>query len=172
MPADLRSTADAGYIRGGAGAAIDLRRVLQVILAISIAGLLAAVVVTTVSAASQNSRRDQLQHHGVPVTVTITGCTGYGSGIAQAVNYYQCTGSYTLDGRSYTEVIGGLRSRVPNGQELSAVALRGDPASVRTTASVAKAGSRFAPYITPIGLGAVAVVLGVGLAYSFRRRVA
>jgi hypothetical protein len=108
----------------------------------------------------------------VPVTVTITGCTGYGSGIAQAVNYYQCTGTYTLDGGFYTEVIGGLRSQMPNGHQLAAVVVRGDPASVTTAGSVAKPGSRFAPYITPIALGAVVVVLALGLAYSFKRRTA
>ncbi len=162
----------AGYIRGGAGGTIDLRRVLQAVLAVSIAGLLAAAVVTTVSASSQNSRNDQLRHHGVPVTVTVTGCTGYGSGIAQAVNYYQCTGTYALDGRSYTEVIGGLRAQVPAGERLAAVVVRGDPASITTASSVAKPGSRFAPYITPIALGAVVVLLVVGLVSSFRRRTA
>ena len=161
---------EAGYIRGGAGATIDLGRVLQLVLALSIAGLLAAVVVTTVSAGSQNSRADSLRHHGVPVIVTVTGCTGYGSGIAQAVNYYQCTGTFELGGRQYREVIGGQRAQVATGQKLAAVAVPGAPATVTTAASVAKPGSRFAPYITPIVLGAVAVLLAIGLVFLLLRR--
>jgi hypothetical protein len=164
------SPGDAGYIRGGTGAPVDLRRVLQVVLALGIVGLLTAVVVTTISASDQNSRNARLRRAGVPVVVTVTGCVGYGSGIAQAVNYYQCRGTYTMDGHRFDEVIGGLRAQEPVGERLAAVAVRGEASSVTTTRSVAKPGSTFAPYITPIALGAVAMMLALALGLELRRR--
>jgi hypothetical protein len=165
-----RAPGDGDYIRGGTGVAIDLRRVWQAVLAIMVAGLLVAVVVTTISAASQNSRNAKLRGQGVPVVVRVTGCVGYGSGIAQSVNYYQCRGTFTLDGHLYAEVIGGLRTQVPVGQQLAAVTIRGEPATVTTARSVAKPGSSFAPYITPIVLGVLALGFALGLALSLRRR--
>jgi hypothetical protein len=162
---DARSTpGDAGYIRGGGGVEVNTGRVVRFLVVTGALVLIALTVATAVSAANQNARATKLQNHGVPVDVTVTGCVGVSSGIAQAIQYYQCRGSYTLDGQQYNEVIGGVRSARPEGEIVHAVAAREDPALVSTVGS-AKKGS----YVVPIVLGALALVLILGLLLWPRR---
>jgi hypothetical protein len=156
---------DAGYIRGGGGVDINTGRLVRLLAALSAAVLIALTVGTAVSTASQNSRDDKFRTEGIPVDVTVTGCTGISSGIAQAVQYYQCRGTYTLDGQHYNEVIGGVRSQLPEGQTVHAVTAQGDPALVSTTGATQK-GS----YTTSIVLGVLAVLLIGGLLLRPRRR--
>ena len=110
-------------------------------------------------------RAAKLRNNGIPVEVTITGCTGISSGIAQAVQYYQCRGTYTLDGKQYNEVIGGIRASLPQGQTVPAITVRTDPALV-TTATTVKDGS----YVPTIVLGALGLLLLLGLVLRSRRR--
>jgi len=159
-------------MRASGGARADGRRVARVVATICVLVLTVVAIATTIGAADQNSLQTRLQRHGVPVEVTVTGCVGYGSGIGQAVTFYNCRGNYALDGHSYNEVIGGSRVALPVGQTLAAVAVPGDPALVSTAAAVAKKFSPWTPYITPIVLVAITVVLVAGLLLGpkWRRR--
>ena len=104
----------AGYIRGGGGVDVNTGRLLRFLVVLCVLVLIALTVATAVSAANQNSRAAKLQSQGVPVDVTVTGCVGIDSGIAQAIQYYQCRGAYSVDGQRYNEVIGGVRSALPH----------------------------------------------------------
>jgi hypothetical protein len=157
------------YMRASAGGVVDPRRVVRVLGVAGVVVLLVLVVTLTVSAANQNSRLTRLQHHGVRVSATVTGCTAYGSGIAQAVEAYICRGRYTLDGHGYESVIGGSRSLHPVGQVIPAVTIRGDPQLLSTATAVDKEHTSWTPYLTPIILAVVAVALAVGLVVWSRR---
>jgi hypothetical protein len=156
---------DTGYIRGGGGVQIGAGRLVRFLAGAAAVVLIALAIETAVSAANQNSRAAKLRNNGIPVEVTITVCTGISSGIAQAVQYYQCRGTYTLDGQQYNEVIGGIRASLPQGQTVPAITVRTDPALV-TTATTVKDGS----YIPTIVLGALGVMLLLGLLLRPRRR--
>jgi hypothetical protein len=156
---------DAGYIRGGGGADVNTGRLVRLLVASGAAVLIALTIGTVVSTANQNSRADKFRNQGVPVDVTVTGCTGISSGIAQAIQYYQCRGTYTVDGQHYNEVIGGVRSQLPEGQTLHAITAQEDPALVSTQGATHK-GS----YTTSIVLGVLAVLLVIGLLLWPRRR--
>jgi len=156
---------DTGYIRGGGGVQVSAGRVVRFLAGAAAVVLIALAIATAVSAANQNSRAAKLRNNGIPVEVTITGCTGISSGIAQAVQYYQCRGTFTLDGQQYSEVIGGVRASLPPGQTVPAVTTRTDPALV-TTVTTVKDGS----YIPTIVLGALGVMLMLWLVLRARRR--
>jgi hypothetical protein len=161
-----RSTpGDSGYIRGGGGVDVNVGRVGRFLAVLCVLVLIALTVVTAVSASNQNSRAAKLRNRGVPVEVTVTGCVGISSGIAQAIQYYQCRGEYTVNGQRYNEVIGGVRSALPNGQTLHGVTAAGDPALV-STVGAAKRGS----YAVPIVLGALALVLIIVVLLWSRRK--
>jgi hypothetical protein len=163
-PAESTS-GETGYIRGGGGVEIHAGRLVRYLGILCVLVLIALTVATATSTANQNSRAAELRNHGVPVDVTVSGCVGVSSGIAQAIQYYQCRGTYSVDGQRYNEVIGGVRSALPIGQTVHAVTAKGDPALVSTIGS-AKRGS----YAAPVVLGALAVVLIIGLMLWSRRR--
>jgi hypothetical protein len=155
---------EAGYIRGGGGVEVNTVRLVRFLVVLCVLVLMALTVVTAVSAANQNSRAAKLQSAGAPVDVTVTGCVGVSSGIAQAIQYYQCRGTYSVGGQRYNEVIGGVRSALPAGQRVRAITAKGDPALVSTVGAAKKSS-----YAIPIVLGAVGVVLIVGLLARSRR---
>ncbi len=128
--------------------------------------LVGLVVALTISTVYHNDRQAKLQRKGVPVQVTVSGCVGVSSGIGQAIVSYTCRGSYSLDGRTYTEVIGGSSALHHAGDKLDGVALRDDPGSLSTTSAVA---DKKTSYLTPIVLGLAAVGLALGLVFWPRR---
>jgi hypothetical protein len=156
---------EAGYIRGGGGVEVNTGRLVRFLVVLCVLVLVALTVATAVSAANQNSRAGKLQNAGAPVDVTVTGCVGISSGIAQAIQYYQCRGTYSVGGQRYDEVIGGVRSALPAGQTVHAVTAKGDPALVSTVGAAKKSS-----YAIPIVLGVLAAVLVVGLLVWPRRR--
>jgi hypothetical protein len=151
------------YIRARAGGQVDVHKVGRVVLAFCVLVLAGVTVATAVGAAHQNSAQTKLQRRGVPVEVTVTSCFSFGDGIGQAVNYYGCHGTYTLDGHRYSAAIGGTRTYHPAGQKLSAFTVRGDPGLLSTATAVAKKFSPWTPFITPIILGIATVALAVGM---------
>jgi hypothetical protein len=124
----------------------------------------------TVSAATHNSRQTELQQHGVPVEVTVTQCSGFGSGIGETVVSYICRGAFALGGHRYNEVIGGIRSVHPVGQKLQAVTVPSDPGLLTLAGAVAKKHSSWTSYIPPIIVGAVTAALALALVLWPKRR--
>jgi hypothetical protein len=126
-------------------------------------------IVTTNGALHQNSVQSRLQHHGLPVTVKVTECTGYSSGIGQAITYYGCRGNYTLDAHTYNEMIGGSRAYHRPGTTVPSVAVPGAPALVAAATSVTRSYSGSTPYATPAGLGVLTVATALLLGRWVRR---
>ena len=171
MPAPVGTTPDdASYLRGVRVADVDTGRVVRVLVAVVLIGLIVLAGVLTVSATSQNSRLGKLRDQGVPVAMTVTGCLAISSGIGMSVEYWDCRGSYTLGGHPYNEVIGGSRTHLRDGEVVEAVAVPGHPALVSLATSVSQRRSSFAPYVTPIILAALGVTGALGLLLWSRRR--
>jgi hypothetical protein len=154
---------DSSYLRGVRVAEVDTGRVVRVLIAVCVVAVVILATILTISAARQNSRLSTLRSRGVPVTVTVTGCLGISSGIGMAVEYWECRGTYTLAGQSYTEVIGGSRARLREGQTVPAIAVPGDPALLSTAAVAARSHSDWSPYVTPMILVGVTATVIVGL---------
>ena len=119
-----------GFIRAGGGVALNGRRIAVVLSALGLAVLIVITAVVASSAVSANSQIDRLRSQGVPVQMTVTGCLGISSGIGMGIEYWQCRGTYSLDGRTYEEVIGGQRQLLDAGQRISVVAVPGHPSLV------------------------------------------
>ncbi len=158
------------HLRGVRVVEGDAARPVRVLVGLALVGLAVLTIILTISAATQNSRMDRLRQHGVPVTATVTGCLGVGSGVGMGIEYWQCRGSYTLDGQEYNAVIGGSRAHVPDGQAVTAIAVPGDPASLTAASVVAHSHDSRTPYVTPVILGAVTIAGSVWAILWFRRR--
>jgi hypothetical protein len=163
---------DVDRLRGVRVARVDPARVLGVVAVAAIVILAGSALALTVSAAHQNARLTKIQQHGTPVPVTVTGCVGISSGIAMAIEYWECRGSYSLNGGRYDEVIRGSRAHLRTGQTVTAIAVPGDPALLSTVAGAGQAHSRWSRYIAPIILGALAALLTLALLLWWRRRPA
>jgi Protein of unknown function (DUF3592) len=168
-PSSTIGSDDAGQVRGVSTKAADPGLVLLIVAGLAVLVLLGLAAATTVSAANQNSNLDMLRRHGVPVQATVTACEGIGSGIGMGISYYDCRATYTLDGRSYNEIIGGSRSQLPVGQVVSAVAVPGHPSLLSTTSAVQKQPSHVSRYVTSIILWVVTVLGGLGVFLWWRR---
>jgi hypothetical protein len=165
------ASGEPGYIRGGGGVEVDNRRLFRWAGIICVLALAGVVVALAISAAADDSRQTRLKKHGVPVGVTVTGCVGIGSGIGQATYSYTCRGSYRLDGNDYNAVISGVNQALPAGEMIQGVTIRGEPGVLSTAEAAAKQHSSWTPFVTPIVVGAITVILAAGLAlWSTRHR--
>jgi hypothetical protein len=160
------------YIRGGAGMAVDTGRAVRIFGLFCLAALATLVILLTISASHQNSRLSRLQHHGVPVNVTVTGCVGLASGTGVTQYGFTCRGTFTLDGHSYNEVIGGSNSIHAPGEVLQALTIPSDPTLLSTTTAVEHRHSSHTVYITPailLGVFVLGVILYIGISRRTRR---
>jgi hypothetical protein len=168
-PTPVGSTPNRTYIRGVRAVEGDAGHVLRVLVGLCLLALIGLAIALTISAASQNSRLDQLRHQGVPVEATVTGCLGISSGIGMGVEYWECRGSYVLDGHHYNEVIGGSRAHLQDGEKVPAIAVPGHPTLLSTATGVAKKSSSWTPYITSMILGGVSLISVPGYVLWLRR---
>lgn len=160
-----------GFIRAGGGVSLNGRRVATVLAALGLAVLVVVTATVAVSDARANSRIDRLRAHGVPVTVTVTGCLGISSGVGMGIEYWRCGGTYTLASRTYEAIIGGQRALLDKGQRIQAVAVPGDAASLSIPQVLQKRRS----YALAEVLGGVTAALalaGAALLVRSRRRSA
>jgi N-acetyltransferase len=121
----------------------------------SLAALAVLVIVLTISAINDNSRANRLRNHGVPVSVTVTGCVAVASGTGETVYGYDCTGTFTVDGHTHSAAIRGNNGSHATGAVIEGVTDPSDPSILSTAAAVSKSHSSWAPFISP----AVALVL-------------
>ena len=174
-PAGASSGGDGTYIRGGGtqaggGAQVApwlLATILIWLLVVVLAGL---AVYFAVAGSSESSRLSTLRQRGVPVTATVTGCVAIGSGIGMGVEYWQCQGSYSLAGQSFTEVINGSRAQLDTGQRVAAIAVPGEPSLLSTVSSARGSGSSGTDDAIAATLGAAALAIGAGWVLLSRRR--
>ena len=160
-----------GYIRGGGGV-IDTRRLFRVVVGSAIVVLAVLVVVLTIEAVHKNSRIDGLQHRGVPVDVTVTGCLGQLSGTGITVTSFQCRGSFALGGRNYNAILVGSNINHPVGEVVKAVADPKHPTTLSTASSLVNAQSSWRAFIGPGVLFLVLVLLIVGVFWWSRHNSA
>jgi hypothetical protein len=164
-------TEEAIYRRGAGVGDVNGGRVIRVLLAACLIGLVIVTVVLTISAARQDSRSDRLKNEGVPVVATVTGCEGVGASINVGVEYYVCRANYSYNANAYNEVLGGNRADIDPGTKVQAVAVPGSPALLATVQSVDKPLSTWEPYVTPIALACVTLgSVGGYLWWSARRK--
>jgi hypothetical protein len=157
-----------GYVRGG-GVEIDRRRAGRVVLVCCVVVLVGSLIGFTAAALSSNARMSRLKAHGVPVEVTVTSCIALSSGTGETVTGYTCRGSFTLDGRRYTDVIGGTTLPHRVGQTLRGVSDPQDPALLSTARAVAVARPAWQAFIVPAITLVVLILVGVLVYWRWRR---
>jgi hypothetical protein len=166
-PADVEPSDRVGQLRG-AGVSVDGRRVGQVAIGIVLVTLLVLTIVFTVVGIHTNQQNDRLHNDGVPVTFTVAGCMGLLGGSGSNAAGYSCHGTYTLDGKTYSEQLPGDSFHRP-GSAVPAIAVPGDPALVSPTSIVATEHSSTSVFVLPIILLVVLLLL-VALLLVLRRR--
>jgi hypothetical protein len=121
----------------GAAVVVDFRHLGRVAVGLCLVALGVLAVALFVAGAHKNAQLTDLHQHGVPVEVTVTGCTGLLGGSGSNAAGYQCRGSFTLAGHRDNEALPG-NTLYPPGTTLRALTVPGDPALV-TTANQATA---------------------------------
>ena len=159
--------AEESYIRGASATSVDPRRVAWVLGVLVVLSLVVGAIVFAVGASSNDSTTARLRHHGVPVEATVTSCTGISSGVGMGVEYYDCSGRYSLDGATFVEPIRGSRAQLPPGQQVAALAVPGDPASLALPGSAHSAST--GSWATAAALGAGALLVAAVLLVLRRR---
>lgn len=145
------------YIRGAPAGSIDPKRVGRVLAYVVVLALAGTAIGLALIGSSSDSTASRLKHRGVPVQATVTTCIGISSGIGMGVEYYNCSGRYTLNGQSFVEVIHGSRADLTAGTTVSALVIPGDPASLALPGSAHTSSSG-----AWIAAGVVAVAAGMG----------
>ncbi len=158
-----------GNLRG-AGVEVDVGRLSRVATGIFVVALAVTAAAFLVVGIHQNSQIDALHHRGVPVVVTVSGCTGLLGGSGSNAAGYACTGSFTLGGRRYSESIPGSSTLYPTGATVPGVAVPGgDPPLMTTVAILATEHTSRTVYVVPAVLLVVLALL-VGFLVIRRRR--
>lgn len=131
-----------------------------------------ALIVSFISTAHDNSRIERMKFRGVPVSVTVTRCTGNIGGSGSNAAGFTCAGGYTVAGTTYHELIGSMTTFARPGTELRGVA---DPSKLTTvvlSSALSKSEASLAAYI-PAGLILAALIgLTTWFIESTRRRAA
>jgi hypothetical protein len=169
-PAGVEPADRVGQLRG-AGVSVDGRRVGQVAIGIALVTLLVLAIVFTFVGIHTNQQNDRLHNDGVPVTFTVAGCLGLLGGSGSNAAGYSCHGTYTLDGKTYSEQLPGDSFHRP-GSAVPAIAVPGDPALVSPASIVATEHSSASVFVLPIILLVVLLMLVALLLVLVRRRQA
>jgi hypothetical protein len=152
----------------GASVNYDARRVGRAVVGLCLVALLVLVVIFTVAGVHKNSQINRLHHDGVPVTVTVTSCLGLMGGSGSNAAGYSCTGTFTVDGKRYSESLPGTDFHKPN-SSLRAIVVPSDPALVTPVSIVRTEHSGLSVFIVP-GILLVVLLLLVGLIVVLPRR--
>jgi hypothetical protein len=164
-----RTAGSGSYIRGGGGVPVARRRILAVVGGSVCVVLLAVSITLAVEAGQRNSRIDSLRAHGVPVAVRVTDCLGLASGTGITEAGFTCRGSFTLDGRTYQEVIDGTTALQPIGTTVDAITVPGDPQVLYAAQAAAGLHASWAAFVPPGLVGLVALAVLAPLLVSSRR---
>ncbi len=130
-----RAPEPTGTTLRGAGVDVDVRRVGRVAVGLCLVALAVVAAILFVVGAHKNAQITRLRQHGVPVTVTVTGCLGLLGGSGSNAAGYACKGRFVLDGHRYLESVPGNVLR-PVGTKVRAVAAAGDPPLLSTRQEV------------------------------------
>jgi hypothetical protein len=145
---------------------VNVRVAGRVVVALSLVALAVVAVVLTVAGFHKNDQINRLRQHGVPVTVTVTGCLGLLGGSGSNAAGYACQGTFRFGAHRYSEAIPGNALRPP-GSKVSAVAVAGDPPLLATSHDVATQRASVGVFVVPAIL---LVILAVLVALVLLRR--
>ena len=152
----------------GASVDVDPRRALRLVLAVCLVALTLVAIVLLVAGSNKNAQSVSLHDHGVPVSVSVTGCLGLLGGSGSNPAGYACKGSYTFDGHRYLRAIPGTTLLHP-GDVIQGVIVPTDPGLLSTPAAVAGQQASWRVFIAPAILLAI-VVVALGVLLVKRRR--
>jgi len=164
--ADVPDDGRVGTLRG-AGVQVDSARAARLALIIGLATLIIVGVVLLVAGYRKNSQVDELHSGTLPVQVTIDRCLGLMGGSGSNAAGYECTGSYTVHGRTYTEGVPGS-TYYASGATVAGVVPSGDPGLLSTPSVVASSHDSSSLYI--VGGLLLAVAAGIIAWLALRRR--
>jgi hypothetical protein len=156
-------------LRGGS-VSVDARRVRQVIVGLCMIALAALVIIFTIVGVNKNSQINRLHHDGVPINVTISGCSGLLGGSGSNVAGYACNATYSVHGHRYSEPLPGTSFYKP-GATVHAVVVPSDPALVSPVSVESNQHASASVFIVP-GVLLVVLVLLAALVLWLRRRSA
>ena len=160
-----------GYIRGGGGVPVDGWRMLRLLAGILLLGLVTLSIVLATATSNRRSHLSDLRSRGISVPVKVSGCLGISSGVGMSIEYWQCRGSFVVDGQTFDRVIGGSRTLLERGQVVSGRVLPGQPSSVYLSSAIPPPEEGIGSYTGSLVSGAAAVVLAGGImSIEFRRR--
>ena len=156
-------------LRGAGVGGVDTRRLGQIVVGLVLLTLVVLVVVFSLVGVHKNQQSDRLRNDGVPVTFTVSSCTGLVGGSGSNPVGYVCHGSYTLNGHTYDEQLPGNDFHRP-GSTVASVAVPGDPSLVSPAAMVATEHSSTGVFVVPVILFAILVVLVGWIFLRYRTR--
>jgi hypothetical protein len=151
----------------GASVDVDIRRVGRVVALVCVVILAVTGAVLLVAGIHTNQQITTLHRQGVPVSITVTGCTGLIGGTGAQSAGYACNGTYLVHGTRYHQAIPGMAFHAV-GSTFPGVAVPGDPKLLSTPDQVASQHASWRAYLVPGVLLVVAVAWG-GALYGHRR---
>jgi hypothetical protein len=151
----------------GAPVDVDVRRAARVIVATLLAALAALVVTLFIADAHTNAEITSLQHHGVSVDVTVTGCNALLGGSGSNAAGYRCRGSYEVGGHHYVETLPN-DSPYAIGAKVKVIAAQNDPGLIATVQQVRSERASWSAFVVPTVL--LIVLIAALLAIILRRR--
>jgi hypothetical protein len=159
-----------GYVRGAAGFSVDARTVKRLAAGFCIVALAVLAVVLVVQGVHTNAQNDRLKNHGLAVSLVVTHCVGRAGGTGITTEGYTCTGTFSLNGRSYTDMIGGSSALHRRGDILDGVTDPHNPKIVATAQSVAATKPSWHEYISAAITFVVLLVVTAFALWQFRRK--
>ena len=159
-----------GYIRGSGGVSVDGRKVLRLLSVTLLLGLVILSVGLAIATSHRHSRLSALRSRGVSVPVTVNSCLGISSGVGMSIEYWQCRGSFVLDGQTFDRVIGGSRTLLEHDQVVPGRVLPDQPSSVYLSSAIPPPEAGIGSYTASLASGAAAAVLAGGLVSIEARR--
>jgi len=155
-----------GALRG-AGVQVDAARVgyLAAVLGLAVVVVVAGVLLA--AGVKKNSQIDSLKSADVvPVDLTVTKCLALVGGTGSSPAGFECTGTYTYRGATYTEGVPGSGD-LPVGSTVHGIVAVGDPGLFSTPRAVASEQVSAVRVVVP---AAVLVVALGGLVWVVLRR--
>jgi hypothetical protein len=153
----------------GAGVAADTARVGRVAVVLGLTAIMVVAAVLLVAGIRKNAQIDSLEAHPVPVDLIVTHCLGLMGGSGSNAAGYECTGTYTFDGRHYTEGVPGLVFH-PTGTTVRGIVSASDPGLFSTAQTVADEHASPAKVVLPAVVLVMTLSGGVWLLVRARRR--
>jgi membrane protein implicated in regulation of membrane protease activity len=156
-------------LRGAGVGGVDTRLLGRIVVGVVLVTLAILVVVFSLVGVHKNQQSDRLRNDGVPVTFTVSSCTGLVGGSGSNPVGYVCHGSYTLNGHTYNEQLPGNGFHRP-GSTVPSVAVPGDASLVSPAAMVATEHSSTGVFVVPVILFVILALLVAWIFVRYRSR--